>query len=301
MADLATPLAAKRPPIARFAEARPLVLFFMLAYAWSWTGWLLMSRIVPAGNISPGYEMFLESLFAAAAFGPTVAALVTSWLAYRNLKICRIWTGWRSLILGLGFGLSAFFVATLVAPNYAILRSPLSAWQWPALLHWSTYGINFSFFFGGPVNEEPGWRGFALPRLQERYGPVGATLILAPLWAGWHTPLFWMEGWTSATPWEFLLILTGVAFLFTAAANVSKFNVIVAISLHAFFNTSSRLGNVLSTNLPRRSHEMIIYTIAVVACWSTIGIAALALTGKLKTESKADLQPPSGERLQPTA
>ena len=301
MADLAQPLTTQRSAIARFAEAYPLTLFFLLAYAWSWTGWLLMSRIVPEGSISPGYEMFLEGLFAVTAFGPTVAALVTSWLAYRSLRICRLWTGWRSLIQGLGFGLSAFIVATLIAPNYAILKAPISAWQWPALLHWSTYGINFSFFFGGPVNEEPGWRGFALPRLQDRFGAVGATLILAPLWAGWHTPLFWMEGWTSATPWEFVLILVGISFLFTAAANFSKFSVIVAMALHAFFNTSSRLGNALSVNLPRRPHEMIIYTFAVLVCGAAIGIAALGLTGKLKRETEAILEPRSGERLQPTA
>lgn len=284
MADTAPTVAIQPSAVVRFARACPLTLFFVLAYAWSWAGWLGMSRIVPEGQVSPGYELFLECLFAAAALGPTVAALTTSWLAYRDLRICHFWTGWRSLIQGLGIGLSAFVVATLIAPSYAILRTPLSAWHWSELLHWSTYGVNFSFFFGGPVNEEPGWRGFALPRLQERYGPIGATLILAPLWAGWHTPLFWMEGWTSATPWEFVLILVGISFLFTAAANLSKFNVIVAMALHAFFNTSSRLGNVLGANLPRRPHEMIIYTFAVLACGATIGIVALGLSGKLKKE-----------------
>ncbi|WP_420028571.1 CPBP family intramembrane glutamic endopeptidase [Halorussus lipolyticus] len=41
----------------------------------------------------------------------------------------------------------------------------------------------------GGGNEEPGWRGFALPKLQERYAPVPATLILGVVWAFCHLPL----------------------------------------------------------------------------------------------------------------
>ena len=42
------------------------------------------------------------------------------------------------------------------------------------------------------LGEETGWRGFALEPLQHRFGPVAGTLILAALWAGWHTPTFFV-------------------------------------------------------------------------------------------------------------
>jgi len=46
----------------------------------------------------------------------------------------------------------------------------------------------------GPLGEEPGWRGFALPGLQAGRSPLVATLILAVLVVIWHVPLFFLEG-----------------------------------------------------------------------------------------------------------
>jgi membrane protease YdiL (CAAX protease family) len=283
MADSAEQFTRPRNALVRFAQARPLTLFSLLAYLWSWTLWGSLALLPQGWNSS--FDRLLIAVFIVGICGPTVAALVTSWLANRDLRICRVWTGWRSLIAGLAFGLAAFFVTALFAPTAAIAKAPFYALHWSALLHWSTYAINYSTFIGGPVNEEPGWRGFALPRLQERYGPVRATLILAPLWAGWHLPLFWMEGWSSANPPEFLLILVGISFLMTAAANISKFNIVVAVVLHAFFNTSSGLGNTLTSGLPRRAHEMVIYTFAVLICGGVLGLAGILLHGKISTPS----------------
>jgi len=277
MADSTERVAEQRTGLVRFAQKRPLTLFFLLTYVWTWTWWLGVAALIPDSKA----ETFGQLVFLAGAFGPTIGALVTRWLTHRDLKICRVWTGWYNLAMGLAFGLCAFFVVTLVVPSAAIAKAPLYAMRWSALLHWAPYAINYSTLLGGPLPEEPGWRGFALLRLQERYGSVWATLILAPLWAGWHLPLFQMKGWSSANPWQFLLILVGISFLFTAAANISRFNVLVAIVLHAFFNTSSGLGNALTNGLPRRSHEMLVYTFVVFGSGVVVGLAALWRYGRI--------------------
>jgi membrane protease YdiL (CAAX protease family) len=175
------------------------------------------------------------------------------------------------MALGLVLGMAGLFAATVVIPAIALVKAPIYALHWSALLHWSTYAINYSTFLGGPVNEEAGWRGFALPKLQARFGPFLASLILASLWALWHWPLFLIPGWSSTSPWQYVLILVGVSLLLTWAANLARFGILVAMVLHAFFNTSSRLLGALIGNLPTRSHDMMIYAFAVCFTGMVIG------------------------------
>jgi uncharacterized protein len=98
------------------------------------------------------------------------------------------------------------------------------------------------FFLGGPLAEEPGWRGFALPRLQRLHGPLVGSLILAPLWACWHLPLFFVPAWdTPPTILNFILYLTAVTVMtivFTWVFNNTKGSLLIAILLHAAVDTS---------------------------------------------------------------
>jgi uncharacterized protein len=271
-------------PLVSLARARPLTIFFLLAYAWSWSFWLIVPRLLLHRELT--FEETVDLvIFLVGAGGPLVAALITRWIAYRDFKICQVWNGWSNLISGLVVGISAFFVATVLAPTIALVRAPLAQIHWSTLLQWSTYAVNYSLFLGGPVPEEPGWRGFALPKLQARFGPYWATVILAFFWAAWHLPLFHLH-WSSASPWQFLLIIVGVSFLLTAAANLSKFNILVAIMLHACFNASSKVLNALLSKLPERSPEMTIYTLAVCGCGTLFGVVLLRLR-----KSQASPQP----------
>ena len=44
----------------------------------------------------------------------------------------------------------------------------------------------FGFLFSGGINEETGWRGFAIPEIQKRFSPLIATIIVWFFWALWH-------------------------------------------------------------------------------------------------------------------
>jgi membrane protease YdiL (CAAX protease family) len=88
--------------------------------------------------------------------------------------------------------------------------------------------------FLGPLGEEFGWRGLALPLLQRRYSPFWASLILGVIWAVWHAPAFLMSG-TPQSAWSFgpfFLGLVAVTVILTPFFNASRGSLLIAILYH---------------------------------------------------------------------
>ena len=107
---------------------------------------------------------------------------------------------------------------------------------------------------GGPLFEEPGWRGFALPRLQPLHGPLVGTLILGVLWALWHLPEFLVPAWAASSGGsgfidivKFVVIAVGFAIVTTWVFNNTKGSVFMAILVHASIDAfSAPLGALFS-------------------------------------------------------
>jgi membrane protease YdiL (CAAX protease family) len=93
----------------------------------------------------------------------------------------------------------------------------------------------------GGLSEEPGWRGFALPRLQARFSPLKSSIILGVLWAVWHAPARFggIEAKTlEDTLIEWVLILF-ITIIMTWLYNRTNGSVLVTALFHASMNTSS--------------------------------------------------------------
>jgi uncharacterized protein len=105
-----------------------------------------------------------------------------------------------------------------------------------------TYLVTFVFVavLGGPLFEEIGWRGFALPRMQPLQGPLVGSLILGLLWALWHLPEFMVPTWAASSGGssplaivKFVLFAITSTIILTWVFNNTKGSVLMAILVHA--------------------------------------------------------------------
>lgn len=90
--------------------------------------------------------------------------------------------------------------------------------------------------FTGGVCEEVGWRGFLLPRLQKRFSPLSASLILAPVWTFWHLPLYLTGIRPPASMVPFFAMVILLSILFTWLYNRTGGSVLLVVLLHAAVN-----------------------------------------------------------------
>jgi membrane protease YdiL (CAAX protease family) len=100
------------------------------------------------------------------------------------------------------------------------------------------------FFFSGGINEESGWRGFALPRLQASYSPLVANLILWFFWAAWHLPIDLVE---FSREWHVInrvVLLPFVTILFGWVYNRTRGSILAVALFHASMNAMNVLMEV---------------------------------------------------------
>ncbi len=245
----------------------PLAMFFAGAFGISWLG-MLPSILGRSGvgvfhtglpdtfSIGSGSIVF-PLWITVASFGPTLAALIAQKLCYGRLRGFRFWTSLRQILTGTIAGMLCVLLARWVLSALGLTRSGYTAWNWAALL-------NFRYYFilslvAGPIGEEPGWRGFALPILQSRYGPAKASLLLGLIWSSWHLPLFLIQGWTTSPFWIYAIIITALSVIITFGYNLSGGSVIAAILVHNTFNAGGApLHDFLGTATLRQHFDLIV-------------------------------------------
>jgi membrane protease YdiL (CAAX protease family) len=173
--------------------------------------------------------------------GPFLAAFVMTGATEGREGVHRLLRRFVLWRVGLRWYLFALLGIPVIAVlSVVVIPGVLGSFQGlGALSPLSVLGIFvYVLFLGGALGEEPGWRGFALPRLQSLHGPLLGSLILGPLWALWHLPLF-LTPWNELTAFNvvvFVLTTTCLAIMYTWVFNNTKGSVLMAILIHASFN-----------------------------------------------------------------
>lgn len=184
----------------------PLLSFFVLANLLSWLAW---TPYVLSGNGLGWWDYRFPEVLGTSQFtgvlpgaylGPIVSALVVTALADGRAGLRR-WAArmWRWRVRWHWYAVSLLGVpVAMLLTGLAISGGRITA---PSMMAVAAYvpALLLQMVTTG-LAEEPGWRDFALPRMQRRFGPLTGTMILGPIWASWHLPLFLTEwgGWPDA-------------------------------------------------------------------------------------------------------
>jgi membrane protease YdiL (CAAX protease family) len=274
-------------------ERHQISIFFILAFVLSWYPWY--------AGIAADVLIIGPSLAAV-----IVVLIVSGKRGFINLlrpfirsRAGLLW--WGIAVFGMAgiflIGLGAHLVLGGEAPPFIMIREELNLiplYLMVVLMPWN-----------GPVGEEFGWRGFALPKLQSTYGPLVASLVIGVIWGIWHLPTFFaplgvLSALTTALGIGFILpyTITTIAssiFMTWLYNKTQKSALIAGVVWHAstdfwapiILSDSSLVAAQEGTHLPTIPPTLYL-TVATVLAVSA-GIVVIATKGRLGFEKSESL------------
>jgi len=260
-------------------RSRPLLTYFLAVFAVTWSV-AAVALLAPDwfsrtfGSLDASNPVFFFAVYA-----PTLLAILLTGLfegrAGFNALLARLDPRrchpiWYLVVLG------GFLVLTGAAAWIgSLVGGPTPVWHLSGALGALAGGL---FLDPGPLGEELGWRGFALPRMLRRWKPVTASIVLGIIWGVWHLPAFYVST-LSQSQLSLPIFLLGATSLSVVTCWLflkSKGSVLIAILVHLMANHA---GDITGA-----SFNQLTYALAVVA-------VVLVVTGQLAPEPAAEHQP----------
>jgi len=228
-----------------------LVPFFALTFFTSWAIWAAVLFSPSLREISPSLLICIGA-YAPTAWGVYFTHRRSGGAGLRHL-FARLLSVRVPIVWGLGAILLAPLCFTFSAVLVGLFTGRLPGFSPGYLTPQFVLGI---LALGGPLNEELGWRGFALPRLLQRRSPLAASVGLGVAWAFWHLPLFFIPGATQhGVPLaNFVIVVVCFSVFMTAAHLRSRGSLLIAVAFHTSVNTSLGMWH-FAPSAPTQSYE----------------------------------------------
>jgi hypothetical protein len=224
--------------------SKQLGAFVGLTFGISWAIWLAMVAGSVSIETTPGLVLNVI-----ATAGPSIAALIVT-IAIGRGALQRLLDGfspervtprWALVALILPLAMIAIAIGFSVGAFGAALPVVTVAVVGALVVEFVRV-----LFLGGPLEEELGWRGFALPRLQATRSAFSASVVLGAIWGVWHIPLYFVSGTgqqetagsagTEFAIGAFVVWTIGLSILFAWLFNQTRGSLIVVILFHAAVN-----------------------------------------------------------------
>ena len=230
-------------------EKNSVLLFFVLAFTITYVFYyiadvlrgdaVVSSRTFPVITLDNAHLFLLDEIV---KFGPTIAGLLIA--VYLGRPVVRDLLK-RQFDYRIGL---KWYILAIVGPAILLLVAIII---WVQIADSKVNGVNFIFpetiialiswlflriVLGGGLGEELGFRGFALPRLQAKYGPNKASLIIGIVWGLWHLPAILKSSSPVLLLLLQLLLTISLSFVFTWVYNNTNGSILIVSLLHGSIN-----------------------------------------------------------------
>jgi membrane protease YdiL (CAAX protease family) len=232
--SVVAPATASRTGLRGAVARSPLTSFFVLAAILSWwPGLLYLAGWSPLPIA--GFGPFLAAVVVLGASGgrSAVAGLLRSMVHWRVPV--------RSYLTAIGLPLLVSGVAIMANLALGAARPQGSDWALWSGIPVMMVAVLLVPGLGGAW-EEPGFRGFALGRLERRFGAAAGPLVLGVLWVIWHGPLF-LAG---QILWTDVLTIVAASVVTASVFHSARDSVLIAMLLHA---TNNAVGGGFASQL----------------------------------------------------
>ena len=216
-----------------------LIRFLVIAFVFSWMIWGLGVVLSYSSDADLPLWIVLPIIIIG-AFGPFVGSV---WCTYksggreevktflkRGIKIKEIpgWIWMAIFLIPICTMLVTIYIVNLVYAEGGLSLTGIFILPFYIIL----------MYLGGSLQEEYGWRGFALDRLQAKWNALFSSIVLGFIWASWHLPLFYIKGAHQQNMHMGLFFISTImiAIIMTWLHNNSNSNIFVAMTFHSIGN-----------------------------------------------------------------
>ncbi|MCG2787517.1 MAG: CPBP family intramembrane metalloprotease [Anaerolineae bacterium] len=271
---------------AKASQSIPLGAYLLLTFGSAWLVWL---PLLVAEYTSHPLPVPSIALIMLGSFAPTLTALFLTWRCAGRSGLHRLLGRalvWRVSPIWYGIVLFGPALVMLLATGGHVLLGGAVPDYVPFGPRWLLVPINFVLvlLIGGPLGEEFGWRGLALPALEARFRPPWDSLILGLIWTIWHLPLFFISASAQhSLPFGLYALLTiPLTILITWVYHGSGDSLLLVMLVHAAVNTWSGPLQIS----PEAAGSSRPFILVVILTWA----AALLVAGlgRVRTHQAAD-------------
>ena len=223
-----------------------LLSLFTLAYLISWLLWLSLVTVGQGWATGTAWPY----LHALGFSGPALAAIIVTAVQVGSMGVKHLLAG----VFKFRFDFRYYLFVLIIPPLFFTIAAGIAVLlgePWPDLKLYGRLDDLFPGFGLLPtilahfliigLGEEIGWRGYALPRLQDQRPAWQASIILGVIWGLWHLPTFIFSGGILeglGTTFGFVIVTIPVAVIYTWLYNSTGGSILIV----ALWSTATTLA-----------------------------------------------------------